>query len=154
MMSFKSALLKSDDEPIPEGHYQDDNMSKTVVPARNIIFSSILAGYAWSVEAKEVWIGIHAGDHFIYPDCRPEFYFAMKEAIMRGTNNKVNLIAPFLNKDKAEIVKRGIELKVPFEITRTCYTENELACGKCGSCVERLEAFALNGIADPIKYEE
>ena len=151
MDGFKSDLLKSGGE-IPEGHYEDASMSKTIVPARNIIFISILTGLAWSIKAEEIWLGIHAGDHAIYPDCRPEFYYAMKRAIEVGTDEMVELIAPFLYQGKNDIVKKGIELNVPFELTRTCYKDQELACGKCGSCVERLEAFSKNKRIDPIDY--
>lgn len=153
MKDFKSNLM-IDGGDIPEGNYENEGMSKTVVPARNIIFISILSGLAWSMGAEEVWIGIHGGDHAIYPDCRPEFYQAMKEAIRLGTDGKVELHAPFLTDSKTYIVQKGIELGVPFELTRTCYKEQELACGKCGSCVERLEAFFKNRFVDPIKYED
>ena len=153
MKNFKSNLMK-DGGDIPEGHYEDKNMNQTVVPSRNIIFISILSGLAWSIGAEAVWIGIHGGDHIIYPDCRPEFYYAMKRAIELGTNERIELVAPFLPDCKTYIIQKGVELKVPFELTRTCYKEQELACGKCGSCIERLEAFSLNGIKDPIKYED
>lgn len=153
MAGFKSNLMMNGGD-IPEGHYENENMNQTVVPARNIIFISILSGLAWSIEAEEVWLGIHGGDHAIYPDCRPEFYYAMKRAIETGTEEKIELVAPFLHQNKTYIVQKGIELKVPFEFTRTCYKDQELACGKCGSCIERLEAFSKNGMKDPIKYEE
>lgn len=153
MKGFKSNLLIDGGE-IPEGHYESENMSKTVVPARNIIFISILSGLAQSIGAEQVWIGIHGGDHAIYPDCRPEFYYTLRRAIALGTDGKISLEAPFLFTDKRYIIKSGIELCVPFELTRTCYKEQKLACGKCGSCVERLEAFSKNGITDPIKYED
>jgi len=151
MKDFDSHLLESGGD-IPEGHYEDESMSQTVVPARNIIFSSILAGLAWSIEASEVWLGVHAGDHAIYPDCRPEFIDAMRRAIDLGTDGKVMLTAPLLHLDKKRIVELGKDLKVPFQITRTCYKKQELACGKCGSCRERLEAFSANGLLDPIQY--
>lgn len=153
MKDFRSNLMMSGGD-IPEGHYEDDNMSKTVVPARNIIFISILSGLAQSIGAEEVWIGIHGGDHALYPDCRPEFYGNMKYAILSGTDEKIDLKAPFLWQDKTYIVRTGIELGVPFDLTRTCYKDQAIACGKCGSCVERLEAFSKNGITDPIKYED
>ncbi len=150
---FKSALLL-EGGAIPEGHYEADNMKATVVPARNMIFSSILAGIACSVYAQEIWLGIHAGDHIIYPDCRPVFFHAMNDAVIYGTDGQCKLQAPFLENSKREILAEGLGLKVPFEITRTCYKNQELACGKCGSCVERLEAFKFNNVKDPIPYEE
>jgi 7-cyano-7-deazaguanine synthase len=149
---FKSNLLKSGDD-IPEGHYEAENMKLTIVPGRNIIFASILAGYAWSIGAEEVWLGIHAGDHFIYPDCRPEFHDAMNDAINCGTDGEVELRAPFLTVTKKEILQRGLELKVNYKLTRTCYKDQAIACGKCGSCQERLSAFASLGIEDPLDYE-
>jgi 7-cyano-7-deazaguanine synthase len=152
MKNFSSHLMKNGGE-IPEGHYEDKNMEKTVVPARNIIFTSILAGIAWSNNCQEVWLGIHAGDHAIYPDCRPEFYHCMSAAILAGTGDRIQLIAPFLENTKREVVKKGIELGVPFHLTRTCYKNQSIACGKCGSCRERLEAFADNNVKDPIQYE-
>jgi len=150
---FNSALLKTG-EDIPEGHYNEETMSQTVVPGRNIIFLSVLAGYAWSEKAAYIAIGIHAGDHFIYPDCRPQFYEAMSKAIIEGTDGNVSIIAPFVDLSKADIVSIGLELQVPYELTRTCYKMQEIACGRCGSCVERLEAFHLNGVEDPIEYED
>ena len=152
MAGFKSDLLKSGGS-IPEGHYTDASMSSTVVPGRNIIFLSILAGLAWSVGADKIAIGIHAGDHVIYPDCRPDFYDAMNQAIREGTDGRVYLMAPFVEWDKAKILQWGIPNKVPYHLTRTCYKDQPLSCGKCGSCVERLEAFAAVGTTDPISYE-
>jgi 7-cyano-7-deazaguanine synthase len=150
--SFKSNLLLSGGD-IPEGHYTHESMSKTVVPGRNIIFLSVLAGLAWSEEAQEIAIGIHQGDHAIYADCRETFYEAMNQAIQLGTDNNVRIVAPFVNTDKTGILKWGLEHNVPYCYTRTCYKNQELSCGKCGSCVERLEAFNNLGIADPIQYE-
>jgi len=151
MASFKSDLLKSGGK-IPEGHYADANMSKTVVPARNIIFASILAGVAWSNDVPIVALGIHAGDHVIYSDCRPAFFYAMNRAILYGTE-KVRLKAPFLNVDKGSIINWGLLNEVPYHLTRTCYKDQPVACGLCGSCQERLEAFVLNHVQDPIQYE-
>ena len=151
MAGFKSNLMM-DGGDIPEGHYEDESMSLTVVPSRNIIFLSILSGLAWSNECSEVWIGIHAGDHAVYPDCRPEFYWKMNEAIQLGTDHKVSLHAPFLHNTKTDILKTGLELKVPYDLTRTCYKHQQTSCGKCGSCVERLEAFKTLGKIDPIEY--
>jgi len=158
---YKSALLRDMESPeIPEGHYNDESMAKTVVPARNMIFISILVGIAASREINTIFLGVHSGDHHIYPDCRPAFFNAMQRAIQTALGidariskkDKVILLTPFLHKNKTDIVKQGIELSVPFELTRTCYKSQEIACGKCGSCIERLEAFEQNGIQDPIRY--
>lgn len=150
---FKSNLLKTGGE-IPEGHYEESTMALTVVPARNILFASILAGYAWSIAAPIIALGVHAGDHAIYTDCREEFIAAMNAAILTGTGNKVRIETPFQQLDKTGILKIGFGLKtpIPYLLTRTCYKQQELSCGKCGSCQERLEAFNNIGIKDPITY--
>lgn len=151
MVSIRSNLLASGGA-IPEGHYEEESMKLTVVPGRNLIFISVLAGVAWSYGAEAVFLGVHAGDHFIYPDCRPDFIHAMMSAVRYGTDQKVTLATPFLDMAKWTIVARGLALKVPFEKTRTCYTNKTLACGRCGSCVERREAFDLNKTKDPLEY--
>lgn len=150
---FRSNLLQGQGA-VPEGHYEQENMTQTVVPGRNIIFISILAGLAWSRDAGEIWLGIHQGDHAIYEDCRPGFFHAMNMAIREGTGARVTLRAPFLDTNKSGIVRRGLELQVPYGLTRTCYKDQEVACGKCGSCVERREAFLLNDAKDPIPYQD
>ena len=150
---LQSNLLLSGGD-IPEGHYNDDSMSQTVVPGRNMIFASVLAGIAWTRNAPEVWLGIHLGDRTIYPDCRQEFFEAMRAAVEEGTGYKVSLVAPFLQTNKAGIVKQGIGLHVPFHLTRTCYANNPVACGRCGSCCERLESFQMNNIPDPVEYQK
>jgi len=152
MAGFKSDLLKSGGV-IPEGHYEAESMERTVVPARNIIFASVLAGIAWSEGAEKVALAVHAGDHAIYPDCRPEFVKDMINALWSGTDGRVSLHAPYLNLTKAQILKRGLGLNVPYELTRTCYKDQPVACGKCGSCQERLEAFVFNNAVDPLEYQ-
>lgn len=155
MTGFKSNLLQTGGD-IPEGHYTAPTMSQTVVPSRNLIFTSIAAGLAWSIDPEDKWhlfLGIHAGDHAIYPDCRPGFFHHMRNAVFEGTDKRVMLEAPFLDKDKHGILKVGFSMGVPYHITRTCYKDQPIACGKCGSCCERLEAFAKLGKPDPIAYE-
>lgn len=149
---FNSALLANDSRDIPEGHYEDQSMKQTVVPCRNMIFASILAGLAESKGFTRVALGVHAGDHHIYPDCRPEFVDAMNDAVRQATDGKVMLYAPFVHVDKAKIVKCGVENQVPFHLTRTCYKDQAIPCGKCGSCVERAEAFKINGMVDPALF--
>lgn len=151
MAGLKSNLLQGQGE-IPEGHYNDASMSQTVVPGRNIIFLSLLAGYAWSAGAEVIGIGIHQGDHAIYPDCRESFFAAMSSAIEEGTDGQVTIVAPFLSTDKAGILRAGDLYGVPYHLTRTCYKDQSLSCGRCGSCVERLEAFAAIGKTDPVEY--
>jgi len=151
---FKSDLLSSGGA-IPEGNYTDESMKATVVPVRNLIFASIIAGYAESIRADIISLGVHGGDHHIYPDCRPEFISSLDTSVILATDKKVRVEAPFLYKTKAEIIKIGMNLKnveVPYQLTRTCYKDQKLACGKCGSCSERLEAFEKLGLIDPIEY--
>lgn len=154
MKHFKSDLLLSGGA-IPLGHYNDESMSRTVVPSRNFIFASILVGLAESVGAERVALGVHSGDHHIYPDCRPEFIKALDTTAFLASNGKVEVLAPFLHEDKKSILEIGYALTppVPYELTRTCYKDQPLACGKCGSCRERLEAFSLLGKEDPVEYE-
>ena len=149
---FKSSLLKSGGE-VPEGHYEDSSMRSTVVPFRNGIMLSIAIGYAESIGAKCIYYAAHSGDHAIYPDCRPEFLNSMSKAGKKGTYLGVEVNDPFIDKPKKEIVILGKELGVPFELTYSCYKGGRLHCGKCGTCVERKEAFQLAGIPDPTRYE-
>lgn len=152
MRNFRSDLMLSGDA-IPDGHYEAASMSRTVVPGRNLIFISVLTGLAWSEKYEEVWIGAHAGDHFIYPDCRPDFLAAAARAVNLGSDGRVSLRFPFQCDSKTDLVRIGLRLGVPFGLTRTCYKHQEIACGKCGSCNERREAFQLNEATDPIPYE-
>ncbi|MBT3298523.1 7-cyano-7-deazaguanine synthase QueC [archaeon] len=149
---LKSNLLLSGGE-IPEGHYNDATMSQTVVPGRNLMFASILAGYAESIGFNRIALGVHKGDHEIYPDCRKEFVKALDSCIYLSTDKSVEVYTPLIDMDKIEIVQEGLDLEVPYHLTRTCYKDQERSCGVCGSCVERLEAFKLNNVKDPIEYE-
>lgn len=152
MSNFQSALLLSGGE-IPEGHYESESMKSTIVPGRNLIFASILSGLAESVGALEIALGVHSGDHHIYPDCRPDFIRQLNKTIHLSSDGLVQIVTPFSNIDKAGILIQGRNLGVPYKLTRTCYKDQQISCGKCGSCVERLEAFAELDFKDPIKYE-
>lgn len=147
---FKSSLLKNGFEEIPEGHYAEENMKSTIVPFRNGIMLSIVAGIAESEEAKYVLMANHSGDHFVYPDCRPEFVKAMDAAICAGTTNGVHLLTPYTDITKRDIALKGRDLGVDFAHTYSCYKGHDVHCGKCGTCVERKEA--LEGF-DPTEYE-
>jgi 7-cyano-7-deazaguanine synthase len=151
---FESALLISG-EDIPEGHYEAESMKKTVVPGRNMIFASIMAGLAESIGAEAIALGVHQGDHHIYPDCRKEFIKAFDSAVYLSSDHKVSIYTPLINDTKSSILVKGytLELIPPYELTRTCYKNQTLSCGKCGSCQERLEAFNNIHIIDPIEYE-
>ena len=154
MAGFKSALLLTGDA-IPEGHYAEESMRKTVVPGRNLIMASVMAGLAESIGATQVALGVHSGDHHIYPDCRPAFVEAANQAILASSDGRVSVIAPFIQDTKETIIEQGLtfDIAVPYHLTRTCYKNQPISCGKCGSCIERLEAFKLVGIEDPIPYE-
>ena len=146
--------LMSGNGEIPEGHYEDETMKLTVVPGRNLIFASIMASVAESIGAEAVYLGVHAGDHAIYPDCRKDFLLSLHNTVLFSTEGKVKIHAPFLDMTKTEIVTLGLLLNTPYHLTRTCYKEQEIPCGKCGSCRERLEAFTGNFSTDPLIYEE
>ena len=146
---FRSSLLSGDDA-IPEGHYADENMKSTVVPFRNGIMLSIAAGLAESNGLDTVLIANHAGDHAIYPDCRPAFIDAMDAAISNGTYENIRLLSPYCNMTKREIALEGKANGVPFEHTYSCYEGRHKHCGDCATCRERKEALA--GF-DPTEYE-
>ena len=148
---FQSDLLQSGGA-IPEGHYEEASMKQTVVPFRNGIMLSVAAGFAESSGAEAVVIAAHSGDHAIYPDCRERFMRAMGEAIRLGTYEEIQLLRPFIDLDKAGIAARGTELGVDFARTWSCYQGGETHCGRCGTCVERREAFLVAGLPDPTEY--
>jgi len=147
------SALTRDDWDVPEGHYADENMKQTVVPNRNMVLISLAASYAMGLKAKKVLYGAHSGDHDIYPDCRKDFVDALTLTIKLADWHVVELEAPFWDIDKGDIVIIGKTFGVDYGLTWTCYKGKELACGKCGSCVERLEAFEKAGVKDPVKYE-
>ncbi|MFC2290064.1 MAG: 7-cyano-7-deazaguanine synthase QueC [Prevotella denticola] len=149
---FKSSLLDGA-EAIPEGHYAEENMKSTVVPFRNGIMLAIATGIAESHGLKRVYIANHGGDHTIYPDCRPDFIQAMDGAATAGTFVNVRIEAPYTNITKADIVRRGTALGVDYSKTWSCYKGSDVHCGKCGTCVERKEAFLEAGVKDPTEYE-
>lgn len=148
---FASDLLKSGGD-IPEGHYAAENMKQTVVPFRNGIMLSIAGGLAESLGADGLVIAAHTGDHTIYPDCREDFMQAMGDALRLGTYAGVQLLRPFIAKTKGQIAAEGAKLGVDFARTWSCYKGGAVHCGKCGTCVERREAFEKAGIADPTNY--
>ena len=150
---FKSSLLEGADA-IPEGHYEDENMKSTVVPFRNGIMLSIACGLAESRGLKYVMIANHGGDHAIYPDCRATFIDSMSEAMAYGTYENVKILAPYTRINKAGIASKGAALGIDYSHTWSCYKGGKKHCGKCGTCVERKEAFALAGVPDPTEYED
>ena len=149
------SALTDDTVAVPDGHYADESMRITVVPNRNAIMLSIACALAVTREAEAVAFGAHTGDHFIYPDCRPEFVQAFATMIDLAVEGlaSIEIVTPFLAMTKAEIVKLGNELQVPLERTWSCYKGGALHCGTCGTCYERREAFALAHVLDPTVYE-
>jgi 7-cyano-7-deazaguanine synthase len=143
---------------VPEGHYTDESMAATVVPNRNAIMLSVAVGVAVAERAEAVATAVHAGDHAIYPDCRPAFIEAIEHEARVANEGFIadgfRVLAPFLHLAKDDIVRCGDALGVPFEETWSCYLGEELHCGRCGTCVERREAFELAGVADPTRYAE
>lgn len=154
------SLLKQSDEKIPEESYADqieethgETPVSTYVPFRNGLFLSAAASIALSKACHVIYYGVHADDAagFAYPDCSPVFNEAMNKAIWEGSGHQLKIEAPFVNKNKSEVVKIGLELGVPYELTWSCYEGGEKPCGKCGTCIDREAAFAANGIEDPAK---
>lgn len=140
--------------PVPEGHYAAPSMAATVVPNRNAILANIAVGVAVARKADTVVLGVHAGDHPIYPDCRPIFIDALNlcVALAVGEATPVRIDAPFLGKAKADIVIVGEQLAAPMGLTWSCYQGGDTHCGRCGTCVERREAFQLAEVPDPTEY--
>ena len=149
---FRSSLLEGA-EAIPEGNYDEENMRSTVVPFRNGIMLSVAAGMAENNRLQYVMLANHAGDHTIYPDCRPEFVEAMDAAVHAGTWNGVRLLTPYTNITKADIARRGKALGIDYAETWSCYKGGEHHCGVCGTCRERREALAEAGIVDTTIYD-
>jgi 7-cyano-7-deazaguanine synthase len=137
---------------VPEGKYDEDTMKATVVPNRNMIMLSIAIGHAIAHKCDAVSYAAHGGDHAIYPDCRPEFADAVNACAALCDWHKVELVRPFITISKADICQRGNELGVDFSKTWSCYKGEDEHCGRCGTCVERREAFYLAGVTDPTIY--
>jgi len=153
---FLTSALTTKETKVPEGHYAQANMSQTVVPNRNMIMLSQAYAYATSIGFDKVYFGAHAGDHPIYPDCRLSFVIALNNALKVANEgySKVYIAAPFINITKGQIVRIGRTLDVPYEDTWSCYKGENRPCGKCGTCVERTEAFLSNNIKDPAMTNE
>lgn len=151
-----TSSLTNHDIAVPHGEYNKENMQVTVVPNRN----TMLLSFAWTIACNEqadiLAYGAHGGDHYIYPDTRPDYFNALNLALRLGTEDsrKINLhlVAPFIHLKKAEIIKIGHELNVPFADTWTCYEGGNTHCGLCGSCQNRKQGFIQAGIADPTSY--
>ncbi|WP_295716333.1 7-cyano-7-deazaguanine synthase QueC [uncultured Halovibrio sp.] len=154
IQSLLAGSALTDSEPVPEGHYEEATMKATVVPNRNMILLSLAIGHAVSRGAEAVWYGAHGGDHAIYPDCRPEFIEQMDRVARVANYEAVRVAAPFMHFTKGQILGEGLAMDLDYSRTWTCYNGRTRACGRCGACTERLEAFAAHGVTDPLPYED
>lgn len=145
-------LAANEAKGVPEGHYAEDTMKATVVPGRNLLMIAAATAYAASWGYNAVAMAAHAGDHPVYPDCRPEFLMAAGKATTLGYN--VFLIFPFADRSKTEIVQTGNLLDAPMRLTWSCYNGGAIHCGRCGTCVERYEAFRNAKVTDPTEYAD
>lgn len=147
----RSSLIS--DNPVPDGHYAQENMVQTIVPNRNMIMASMAIGFAQALGYDTVAIAAHAGDHFVYPDCRPDFLISLSRTALLATEDQVQVLAPFAYLSKTDIVIQGSRFQVPFDLTYSCYKGGERHCGTCGTCTERIESFRDTGIPDPTQYD-
>lgn len=155
------SLLANSENDVPLESYEEQLQKtngapvSTYVPFRNGLFLSSAASIALSLDCRYIYYGVHRDDAAgnAYPDCSEAFDKAMQDAIWIGSGNQVEIVAPFVHLTKADVVKKGLELHVPYELTWSCYEGHEKACGRCGTCIDRKRAFSLNGVTDPIPYE-
>jgi 7-cyano-7-deazaguanine synthase len=138
---------------VPQSHEIGRDIPITYVPFRNAHFLSVAVSWAEVLGAKKIYIGAVEQDSSGYPDCRPAYYRAFNEVVKAGTKQgTIEIVTPLIQMRKAEIVKLGLELKAPFDLTWSCYSREDTACGVCDSCVLRIRAFHAAGTADPIPY--
>lgn len=162
VMRFSNSAMLKGGQDIPEESYdvqlqkQDGKPVATYVPFRNGLLLSIASAVAVSIGASVVMYGAHKDDAAgaAYPDCSPAFCNYMDKAIAEGTGGQVRLIAPFIGKTKADIVRAGLKMGVPYEMTWSCYKGEKKPCGVCGTCRDRIKAFELNGVVDPLMKGE
>lgn len=141
---------------VEEARRNRDEIPSTYVPFRNANLLSMAVSFAESTQSRAVFIGAHSEDYSGYPDCRPEFFDAFQRVVDVGTKpaTKIQIVAPFAEWSKTDIVKRGLELNVPFDLTWSCYRDEAPACGTCDACLFRLRAFDQTGVQDPLDYAE
>ncbi len=151
LTSLLSGSALVGDSEIPEGNYDKDKMKLTVVPNRNMIMISVAASMAIRDQASHLWYAAHAGDHEIYPDCRPEFILKLKEVLEICDYHKISFEAPFQDLSKAEIVAEGLLMNLDYHDAWTCYEGGLKPCLKCSACLERKGAFEFNNAIDPLK---
>ncbi len=154
---LKGSSLTDESVAVPHGEYTKENMQLTVVPNRNTILLSLAWAIACVEKADVLAYGAQCGDHYLYPDTRPDYFSAMNLALRLGTEDSrkdnLELIAPLLNKSKAEVIKLGVSLNVPFADTWSCYEGGEVHCGQCGACQNRKQGFIETNIVDPTIYK-
>lgn len=158
------SLLKHSSEEIEinksyKEQLEENEIVSTYVPFRNGLMLSSVASLALSIypqDETDIYLGNHSDDanKNAYADCSKEFTDSMNRAIYIGSYNKVKVVSPFASLTKTDVVKKGLELKAPYELTYSCYEGRELSCGKCATCIDRLNAFKNNGVEDPISYEK
>jgi len=139
---------------VPEGHYEDPKMVATVVPNRNMLLLTLAGAFAASKGIDKIVYCPHVGDRAVYPDCRPEFIEAARRVLNVCHLYPIKLLTPFMDMAKSDIVALGHRLNVPFDMTYSCYRGQQIHCGRCSTCIERLEAFHLAGVPDPTRYED
>jgi len=141
---------------VTEANLETKEIPTSYVPFRNANMLSIAVSWAEAIGAQRIYIGAVAEDSSGYPDCRPEFFAAFEKMIAEGTKpeTKISIHTPIISLSKAEIVKKGIELCAPLELTWSCYKNSDLACGRCDSCALRLRGFEQAGVSDPIAYQD
>ncbi|QGJ93540.1 Pre Qo pathway QueC-like protein [Arthrobacter phage Mufasa8] len=150
---LKGSSLTDSSVDVPEGHYAAPTMALTVVPNRNATMLMAAVGVADAYGIDQVVTAVHAGDHAIYADCRPDFIDAADRTARVATEGRVSIVAPFVMWTKTDIAREGARLGTPFGLTWSCYNGRELQCGVCGTCTERKEAFHDAGLTDPTEYE-
>lgn len=149
---LRGSSQTDDQVAVPDGHYAEEVMKKTIVSNRNMLMLAVAGAWAISERADTIAYAAHAGDHAIYPDCREEFVKPLNEAMENADWHKVSIERPFINTTKAGITKLGSQLNVPFANTWSCYKGGDSHCRTCGTCVERAEAFVDAGVTDPTEY--
>jgi 7-cyano-7-deazaguanine synthase len=153
---LRGGALTDPGVPVPDGHYAAGSMRVTVVPNRNAVMLDIAVAVAIAIGCDAVAFGAHGGDHAIYPDCRPGFVAAFTASAMLANEGFLpdgfQVVAPFLDRGKADVVRMGHQLGVPFAATWSCYKDGAVHCGTCGTCTERREAFQLADVPDPTPY--
>lgn len=160
LFKYSNCSLMKNGQEVEESTYEEQfatgNKITSYVPFRNGLMLSICATLAqslWETEPCKIYLGNHGSD-YAYADCSPEFVKRMDRAINQGTYGLVHFESPLMNMTKDQVIAEGLKLGVPYELTYSCYEGGKLPCGKCASCLERLHAFKMNGVADPVTYKE